>query len=118
VDAYQYHFQLAHGIQTKATNTSMLLQFGDAKGTTAFLNTNYPLVIKAHLADKLYQDRFGQPSPLCNQQQQHHHHPPILGLYMVHRHYNHFDEVGQLWDVLPWSTKQDTLLWQGASPGK
>jgi hypothetical protein len=45
--------------------------------------------------------------------------PPIIGMYEIHRHYNdHFQQVDDLWDIRPWSSKKETLIWRGASSGK
>ena len=48
-----------------------------------------------------------------------HNSPPILGMYLIHRHYSdHFYEADKIWDTTPWNTKKSILIWRGSSSGQ
>ena len=100
-DAYRYHFDLAN-----ITDGRMLMQFGDGKDTATFLSTPYPLMVKARLSPKTYQSRFGHAGR-----------QPILGMYAMHRHYDYFHQVDQLWDIIPWPKKTQAIVWRGSTAG-
>jgi hypothetical protein len=83
-------------------------------------------VVKARLTPQVYQTRFSSVNTNANananvnvnvNNDDHPKHPPILGMYSIHRHYENFAQVDQLWDVIPWSTKKDTIIWRGSTAG-
>jgi hypothetical protein len=87
-------------INNNKENKQMLLQFGDGKDSVKFLSTPFPIMVKARLSQRVYEERYGGSKNFEGNN------PPILGMYMIHRHYSdHFHEADEIWDTTTWNIK-------------
>lgn len=107
---WQYHQGHHVDIATYHIRSSCpryMIQMGDAKSNATHLDTPYPLLVKSRLSATEY-DKHYQHTPNS---------PPILGIAHVARHYGHFQETDAVWDKIPWSSKQEQIVWRGTTSG-